>query len=103
MPKSSETVRRLPGPLEWFLRDRRTRGITIAQAPNLSLATFLVATVLRRVAHPTGTAGTAVSVVATGALVWWAGDEVLRGANPWRRSLGAVVLAGTLVGFTRRI
>ena len=26
-------------------------------------------------------------------LAWWAADEVLRGVNPWRRCLGAAVLA----------
>ncbi|MGI8754858.1 MAG: hypothetical protein ACR2MB_03160 [Acidimicrobiales bacterium] len=102
MTSSGATTRRLPGPLEWFLRDRRTGGITIAQVPNISLATFLVAAVLRRVTHPTAAAGAAVTVVATGALMWWAGDEVVRGANPWRRSLGAVVLVGTIVGVIAR-
>jgi hypothetical protein len=29
--------------------------------------------------------------------VWWAGDEVLRGVNPFRRLLGAGVLTGVLV------
>jgi len=27
------------------------------------------------------------------ALAWWAVDEVVRGVNPWRRCLGAGVLA----------
>ncbi len=27
-------------------------------------------------------------------LIWWAGDELLRGVNPWRRCLGAAVLIG---------
>ena len=27
-------------------------------------------------------------------LTWWAGDELLRGVNPFRRCLGAAVLIG---------
>ena len=35
-------------------------------------------------------------------LIVWAGDEVLRGVNPWRRLLGGGVLAFTLVGLLLR-
>ena len=42
-----------------------------------------------------GTLRSALSAVATAALVWWAIDEILRGVNPFRRGLGAVVLALT--------
>jgi hypothetical protein len=31
-------------------------------------------------------------VVATGSLIVWALNEVVRGANPWRRFLGVAVL-----------
>ena len=30
--------------------------------------------------------------VSTGALAWWAADEVIRGVNPWRRVIGGVGL-----------
>lgn len=84
--------------VDWLFRDRTTGRIVIAQRPNLSFGIFLVASVVRRLATPTGTAGTVVDVVATGALLWWAIDEVVRGVNPWRRILGAVVGGATLVG-----
>jgi hypothetical protein len=48
--------------------------------------------VIRLILRPSGAAGTALELVATGALIWWAGDEILRGANPWRRLLGGAVL-----------
>ena len=80
----------------WLFRDRETGRITIGQMPNLPLWIFIVATALRSVFHPAGGARTALDVVATGALVWWAVDEVARGVNPWRRILGAVVLVRTL-------
>jgi hypothetical protein len=44
---------------------------------------------------------TALDVIGTGALVVWAGDEVVRGVNPARRILGGVVLALLLVSRVR--
>ena len=86
-----------------FFRNPQTDRVAVAQFPNLPLAIFLVASVVRRVVRPDGDAGTAVSVVATGSLLWWAGDEVLRGASPFRRVLGAGVLVVTLAGVARRL
>ncbi len=88
--------------LDWTFRSRVTGRITIAQFPNVSFAIFLIASAVRRLADPTGAAGTVVTVVATGALLWWAVDEVVRGVNPWRRFLGVVVLLATLLGLATR-
>jgi hypothetical protein len=80
--------------LEWTFRDRTTGRIVVAQAPNLPLLLWILATVLRWLLDPHGRWGTAVSVVGTGALIFWAADEVVRGVNPWRRFLGTAVLLG---------
>ncbi len=88
--------------IDWLFRNRRTGEITIAQAPNAPLIVFIVAVVIRFLFHPSGTAGTIVSTIATVALLVWAGDEVVRGVNPWRRMLGGSVLAFTLVGLLLR-
>jgi hypothetical protein len=82
-------VRRL---LLWCFRNRATGAITIAQTPNLSLSVFLVATAILWLTHPTGALSTMAKVVATGSLIVWALDEVVRGVNPWRRFLGVAVL-----------
>jgi hypothetical protein len=58
---------------------------------------FLVASVLRRVLEPTGAVDGTLRAAATGGLVWWAADELVRGVNPWRRILGGGVLAAQLV------
>ena len=79
--------------IDWLFRDRRDGGITIAQVPNVPLAAFLVAVVVRWTLHPSGTVGTVVAVLALAALVVWAVDEIVRGVNPWRRILGGGVLA----------
>lgn len=88
--------------IDWLFRSRRTGRITIAQTPNLPLAVFIVAWLARELLHPSGVSDAALAVVATGALVFWAADEAVRGVNPWRRLLGGGVLAWQLVGLVSR-
>ena len=76
-----------------FFRNPETGEVVLAQRPNLPLAIFLGATAVRLVADPDGDVRTAVDAVATVALAWWAVDEIVRGDSPFRRVLGAVVLA----------
>lgn len=72
------------------------------QWPNVPLWIFLVASAVRRFADPHGTVRTVVSVIAMVGLVWWAGAEVLRGVNPFRRILGGLVLVAILAGLLLR-
>ena len=88
--------------VDWLVRSRTTGKLAIAQVPNIPLWVFLAATAVRLALHPTGSSGTAVSVVGTAALVWWAADEIFRGESPFRRFLGAVVLMGVVVGLLTR-
>jgi hypothetical protein len=62
------------------------------QFPNPALCVWLATLVLGRVDLPTAQA-TAIAGIGHGALVVWALDEVVRGASPFRRIVGAVVLA----------
>jgi hypothetical protein len=84
--------------VNWLFRNRETGEITIAQAPNPPLWVFLAATIVRAIFRPEGTVGTVLRIVGTGALAWWAVDEIARGVNPFRRILGGVVLAGIVAG-----
>ena len=84
--------------IDWLFRNRQTGEITVAQLPNAPLIVFVVAVAVRWIFHRSGTAGTIVSVVAAVALIVWAGDEIVRGVNPWRRILGSGVLAFAIVG-----
>ena len=103
MARSGETVAVEPGRLErvtdWLFRNRTTGRITIVQFPNAALWLFLVASVLHRLLSPTGHFSTALRLIADGGLLWWAVDELTRGVNPWRRLLGAAVLAGKMVQY----
>jgi len=86
-----------PSPVERFFKNGDTGKWAVVQFPNLPLAIFLIATLVRVVAHPRSGAGTALSVVGAVSLSWWSVDEIARGDSPFRRVLGAVVLAGVLL------
>ena len=58
---------------------------------------FFVAFLLRLVV-PSGDLRTGIDVIGTAALAIWAGDEILRGVNPFRRLLGGFVLGGVIAG-----
>ena len=79
--------------IDWLFRNRQTGRITIAQFPNAPLWLFLIAKTAESLIDPAGWPGTALNAAATAGLLWWATDELLRGVNPWRRFLGAAVLA----------
>jgi hypothetical protein len=84
------------GWLRWFVTDSTTGRVVIAQWPNASLWTWLVA----MGGHAVTGAGW-LSWVATAALVVWGALEVCSGASPLRRVLGAAVLA-VMVAHTLR-
>ena len=79
--------------IDWVFRNRQTGDITIGQFPNLWLWLFLIPRLVSWAVAPGGTIGVALHWIGTAGLVLWAGDELLRGVNPWRRFLGTAVLA----------
>jgi hypothetical protein len=85
--------------VDWLFRDRTTGKIVIGQFPNIPLFVWLVATGLSVVTS--GTLQTILGYVAIVALLVWAGDELLRGVNPFRKLLGAGVLVWTLHSLIR--
>jgi amino acid permease len=84
--------------VDWMFRSREDDRITVAQLPNLPIWIFLAATVLGWALPDPSTAFTVARAVATGALLWWAVDELARGVNPFRRMLGAGALLWVLSG-----
>ena len=75
----------------WWFRSSEGR-LTLWQFPNPALCIWLVTLPLGwldlSAAHTA-----AVDGIRHGALLVWSLDEVLRGASPFRRALGAVILA----------
>ena len=80
-----------------FFRNPDPGRLVVAQRPNLPLAIYLLGTGARVVLRPDGTAGTALSAIATAGLAWWAVSEILDGDSPFRRVLGAAVLGAGVV------
>lgn len=89
--------------VRWWFEDRATGRLVVAQFPNAALWCWVVLTAVRVVARPSGAVAQVVSWGATATLCWWAGDEVIRGVNPFRRVLGAVVGAVTVAGVLARV
>lgn len=82
------------GALDWFFRNRLTGEVTIGQWPNAPLLAFGAFALIDWVLAPTGTTGSVIRILGAASLAIWAVDELARGVNPWRRCLGAAVLAG---------
>lgn len=82
-----------------MFRDRTTGRLVIAQVPNVPLTVWLACTVAGWLVHWTAPWPTVLHTIGTIALVIWAGDEMARGVNPWRRALGAGVLIALVVSW----
>jgi len=83
--------------VRWVFRNRRTGHITVVQWPNISLSVFIIVLVVLHALRPMGGIETLARVLADVALFVWAIDELLRGVNPFRRTLGLVVIIATCV------
>lgn len=90
-PMTSDPASSHLGSASWWFRSPDGR-LALWQFPNPALSVWLVAVVLGRF-DLSATHAAAVDGVRRGALLVWALDEVVRGASPFRRVLGAVVLA----------
>jgi len=75
--------------------NRRTGGITVAQWPNVALSVFIASSIARFI-FEAGSPETTLRVLSAVALIVWAVDELIRGVNPFRRTLGFVVLLTTV-------
>jgi len=84
--------------LRWCLESRRSGAITVVQFPNAALWAFLAASVALLVLPARGGLHRALVIGRDAALLVWSADEIVRGVNPFRRLLGAVVGAFTVVG-----
>jgi hypothetical protein len=92
----STVARRGRRALGWVFINRHTGAWTVAQWPNPPLLVFVATALLLRFLGPTGAWETALRTVSILAIGLWAVDEVIRGVNPFRRALGALVLAATV-------
>jgi hypothetical protein len=77
--------------IDWWFRDRKTGHIVIGQFPNATLGVWMVATALHQI-FGQGARIEVLRWVGAGALLAWGADELVRGANPFRRVLGAAAV-----------
>ena len=82
--------------LDTFFRDASGR-LVVVQVPSPALCVWFAAAVLRWSAYDSH--DVELRWIGAGALIAWSLDEMVRGASPFRRVLGAVVLAGQLWSF----
>lgn len=88
--------------IDWWFRDRATGRIVVAQFPNATLAVWMVASALHLLVSAHAHADV-LRWIACGALLAWAADEVVRGVNPFRRVLGALVVGYELWAIARAL
>lgn len=81
--------------VRWVLLNRRTGRLTVAQWPNVWLSVFIALFIALHGFHPRGETENVLRVLADVALFIWAGDELVRGVNPFRRFLGLAVIVAT--------
>jgi hypothetical protein len=98
-PRETDSVG--PSAFHRFFANRETGKVVIGQRPNGPLRLYLAASSARRLTTDEQRARV-LSAVATGSLSVWALLELTRGDSPFRRTVGAVVLAGGAVGALRR-
>jgi len=91
---------RLNRTIAWFVRNPRTGQPAMAATPNPAILLWLATVAYRALADPSADADEKVSWIGTGALLAWALDELFRGCSPFRRVLGAGVLAWQAASLT---
>ena len=79
-----------PFSFEWWSAGRGFAGV--AQWPNPAISVWAVALLLKWSKAADSDTDRLLGGIATGALLVWALDELLRGVSPIRRVMGAIVL-----------
>jgi hypothetical protein len=88
---------------DWLFRDRRSGRIVVIHFPNLALWLWIATLVLRRFVDGGSVAREILEWAGYVTLGWWAIDELVRGVNPWRRSLGLVGCLVVVIGVVSRL
>lgn len=81
----------------WWFENRKTGEITVAQFPNWPLFAIAAGWLVGRLAPDGSTLQDGSGLAVTGLWLYWGGDELVRGVNPWRRLLGAVVIGWRVI------
>jgi len=82
----------------WWFESRETGRITLAQFPNWPLFAIAVGWLVRLVVNESSEVYVFAGGAITALWLFWGVDELMRGVNPWRRLLGALVIVWQLIG-----
>jgi hypothetical protein len=84
-------------------RDLKIRGYTVGQFPNPPLWVALAALLIALLTNEGGTVNDLARAVLYVALTVWAYEELAKGVNGFRRSLGAVALVLIMIAIARAV
>lgn len=84
-------------------RDLNIRGYTVGQFPNPPLWVALAALLVGRLTNEGSTVNDLARAVFYVALTVWAYEELAKGVNGFRRSLGAVALVLIVIAIARAL
>lgn len=93
----------LGGLVDWWFRDRRTGRLVVMQVPNLAILLWLATVVARWLVDADSSGYSLLEWAGSLTLAWWAVDELVRGVNPFRRSLGLAGVVAVIVGIVGRL
>ena len=86
-----------PLTLRWWVEDRDGR-VVVGQAPNPALYVYAAALLVQWTGLWGAGHDAVLDGIRAGALLVWGLDELVRGANPFRRLLGGLVLTAQVLG-----
>lgn len=89
--------------LDWWFRDRTTGRLVAVQTPNVPILLWMGTVVARWFVDRDTSGYTALEWAGSLTLGWWAIDELVRGVNPFRRSLGLVGVVVVVLGIADRL
>ena len=92
-----------PGSARWWFENRSTGEITVGQFPNWPLWGIAACWIARLATADGSTVHDLLGWSIRGLWLAWGADELVRGVNPWRRLLGAIVIGWQLAAIVSAV
>jgi hypothetical protein len=89
--------------IDWYFTDRRTGRILVAHIPNVPILLWMGTVLARQLVESGSELHVLLEWAGSITLGWWAVDELIRGVNPWRRTLGIGGCIAVVVGIIGRV
>ena len=89
--------------IDWYFTDRRTGRFLVMHFPNVPILLWMGTVVARQLVESGSDAHVLLEWAGSITLGWWAVDELVRGVNPWRRTMGIGGCIVVVMGVVERI